>query len=197
MGNALSWVIAKLFGDKEARILILGLDNGACAQARRRCGLLLSFFFSQSVHASLTSQVDVYHSIDIFSCTAPFVRSRQDVHSLPAKGRHLPFHRSKYVPPSAVRGLKDRRLGSRAPFVSILDDRRKPFTPDASHRHMHYRRRANPHGADFSHDFCSDCAAAIGFNAEQIGTCCVRASCFEPVYLPRLSRGLCIPLATD
>jgi hypothetical protein len=144
MGNALSWVIAKLFGDKEARILILGLDNGACAQARRRCGLLLSSFFSQSVHASLTSQVDVSFDRYLFVHRPHFVRSWQDVHSLPAKGRHLPFHRSKYVPPSAVRGLKDRRLGSRAPFVLILDDRRRPFTPDASHRHMHYRRRANP-----------------------------------------------------
>lgn len=28
MGNALSWVISAIFGDKEARILILGLDNG-------------------------------------------------------------------------------------------------------------------------------------------------------------------------
>eukprot|EP00173_Palmaria_palmata_P003693 Plantae.Rhodophyta-Palmaria_palmata.ctg39530.p1 GENE.Plantae.Rhodophyta-Palmaria_palmata.ctg39530~~Plantae.Rhodophyta-Palmaria_palmata.ctg39530.p1 ORF type:complete len:183 (-),score=37.25 Plantae.Rhodophyta-Palmaria_palmata.ctg39530:25-573(-) len=27
MGNALSWVISAIFGDKEARILILGLDN--------------------------------------------------------------------------------------------------------------------------------------------------------------------------
>lgn len=31
MGNALSWVISAIFGDKEARILILGLDNGMCA----------------------------------------------------------------------------------------------------------------------------------------------------------------------
>lgn len=28
MGNALSWIIGAIFGDKEARILILGLDNG-------------------------------------------------------------------------------------------------------------------------------------------------------------------------
>lgn len=26
MGNAFSWLLASLFGDKEARILILGLD---------------------------------------------------------------------------------------------------------------------------------------------------------------------------
>jgi hypothetical protein len=28
MGNALSWLISAIFGNKEARILILGLDNG-------------------------------------------------------------------------------------------------------------------------------------------------------------------------
>lgn len=28
MGNALSWIIGAIFGDKEAHILILGLDNG-------------------------------------------------------------------------------------------------------------------------------------------------------------------------
>jgi hypothetical protein len=33
MGNALSWLIAKMFGDKEARILILGLDNGTWTSA--------------------------------------------------------------------------------------------------------------------------------------------------------------------
>lgn len=33
MGNALSWIVSQLFGDKEARILILGLDNGTRNQS--------------------------------------------------------------------------------------------------------------------------------------------------------------------
>jgi hypothetical protein len=35
MGNAFSWLVSQIFGDKEARILILGLDNGLFATMLR------------------------------------------------------------------------------------------------------------------------------------------------------------------
>jgi hypothetical protein len=68
MGNALSWIISAIFGDKEARILILGLDNGARSRIENVC--VPSSFASLLPYCALLTLIVCV----ICSCTAGGLR---------------------------------------------------------------------------------------------------------------------------
>lgn len=111
MGAALSRLIASLFGEKEVRILILGLDNGA---------LLLLFVAQFFIHGLCCVLSRVLHPLMLettirYCCVCTCARnnifesclpggvitviscSGKDFNPVSFEGRHFPLHCTEYV----------------------------------------------------------------------------------------------------
>jgi hypothetical protein len=91
MGNAFSWLVSQIFGDKEARILILGLDNGLfrrmlCRRLTSRRSERGSAFLLFARSAILTRPFYFLALIYVLST----LRSGKDIHPVPSQGGYLP-----------------------------------------------------------------------------------------------------------